>query len=939
MFDGTFVTGYNGETNNLVAGEIVRVSANLVVVRAQGDSSDDLQGTIGVVISGSVGRGGSVNVCIKGTVPVLLEPSEAIPTASDSLYVSPNVAGRATLVNYVGAFVIGIAFDTSQYNRLGSVRAVLTEAGGGLVGAKGATGATGVPGATGATGAGATGATGVAGAGGATGATGSGGVAGATGATGPAGATGTAGSPGGATGATGVTGAAGSPGGATGATGTTGATGATGPAGSGATGATGSGATGATGAGGASGATGATGPIGATGATGAGAALANTVKQNWVVDLAGAASTGTRSDHQHSAFPSPGSWVVYCVDYDGVVLTGNDATAQPGYAFDTSVLPPAGGTATMAAALAAAKTTPFKTLERVGQLLPREGNGANLVVLIAPRINGATYRNRANTADQDMASWMSNLSGWNICLIRGTTDFSNALSDKITAGFITASSAFASGYNPTAGSTQRLLNCQKVGGGSAGLPAESGGVSAISGYRIRFSATTPTVALQNWSTMIYKNTSGSITVPDDLPAVPAANDVFFIEQPGVAVGDFSHSVSQGAGNSNLTIVGIFGMQTGGEDLFFNEVVGPGCESRSGVWILSAIETTIFGDVVSPTYGDEAGGVVRIGVGLNAFSAIIYPVSAGWDQFAITGTIEATTLNAPEGNVGAASFLPAGIQVTTAAPASRDSTTALLCVGTAPTDPRAPLRITSPALPGGVYIADASGVTVYKVDVSNSGVPLVKIAGVGTVVSLFGITSVDGGNTDVVLDLTSCEGGIVRQLAFLAATATVGDIRLGGGAIGSWANLAFVNYPDSNGNDVIGAAGVVCSVCGFSGTVQAATSAFSVMRINGASVSSVAAVTAASAASSMTLHAVIGVLITDTVSANQVGLIIPLGPVPVVFTANDPPQGSSAYVATSAGLCAIAPPAHSCFLGYVIRNDPTGSPRAVINLIQSPTPTT
>jgi hypothetical protein len=194
MLDGSYVTGYNAESNNLIQGEVVRVFSSggqKRVVRAQAPSA--LQGLLGVVHSGVVGPGGPVVVAAiaSAAVKILLDTG-LTPIDGGTLYVSAVTAGRATTT--MSGAALAIAYDISKYATTTSVIGILAQNTG--------LGATGVGGATGATGAaGATGTAGTAGTAGATGATG----------VGATGATGAAGTPGGATGATGV--------GATGATG------------------------------------------------------------------------------------------------------------------------------------------------------------------------------------------------------------------------------------------------------------------------------------------------------------------------------------------------------------------------------------------------------------------------------------------------------------------------------------------------------------------------------------------------------------------------------------------------------------------------------------------------------------------------------------------------------------------------------------------------
>lgn len=192
--DSVIVPAFNA-TTALIQGEVVRISANNAIVRAQSNAPGNLVGLIGVTFSG-IGPGGPAQVAVSGLSRVLLGAG-LTPIADETLYVSAVTAGRAS--NVANGPSIGVIKDTTKYAIDGSVIAVLISSGTG----SGATGATGVAGATGpagATGAGATGATGPTGASGATGATGAGatGATGVTGATGPAGATGA-----GATGATG----------------------------------------------------------------------------------------------------------------------------------------------------------------------------------------------------------------------------------------------------------------------------------------------------------------------------------------------------------------------------------------------------------------------------------------------------------------------------------------------------------------------------------------------------------------------------------------------------------------------------------------------------------------------------------------------------------------------------------------------------------------
>lgn len=128
--------------------------------------------------------------------------------------------------------------------------------------------------------------------------------------------------------------------------------------------------------------------------------------------------------------PKPGEFWTVKIDYDA----GNDTTGAIGVATSE------------ASSLAAA--APFKTIEKAGQLIPREGSSASLLVLVKPHlVSGVAtvYRNIANSADET-GSWLNGLNNWHF-LGRGSLDFANDSNDKIRAGFVAAAGANAGGYN------------------------------------------------------------------------------------------------------------------------------------------------------------------------------------------------------------------------------------------------------------------------------------------------------------------------------------------------------------------------------------------------------------------------------------------------------------------------------------------------------------
>ena len=82
----------------------------------------------------------------------------------------------------------------------------------------------------------------------------------------------------------------------------------------------------------------------------------------------------------------PADWPIdtvayFAVDYDG----GSDANL--GFSL---------------VSMAAAGAAPMKTLQQLFNVFPKMGNGRIAVIAIKPRAAGATYRNKANTADDDL---------------------------------------------------------------------------------------------------------------------------------------------------------------------------------------------------------------------------------------------------------------------------------------------------------------------------------------------------------------------------------------------------------------------------------------------------------------------------------------------------------------------------------------------------------
>ena len=160
----------------------LKSGANNTVVRAQANSAPNVQGVNGIVLSGSSAPGSAVLLTSIGRAPMIQMESGLTLAVGQTVYVSPNVAGKGTNVQPANVSTIGSIADISNYVARGTVVVdVVVGAGGGggggaqgAQGAAGATGAQGFQGATGGGGQGAQGFTGVQGAQGAQGTQGGG---------------------------------------------------------------------------------------------------------------------------------------------------------------------------------------------------------------------------------------------------------------------------------------------------------------------------------------------------------------------------------------------------------------------------------------------------------------------------------------------------------------------------------------------------------------------------------------------------------------------------------------------------------------------------------------------------------------------------------------------------------------------------------------------
>lgn len=174
-----------------------------------------------------------------------------------------------------------------------------------------------------------------------------------------------------------------------------------------------------------------------------------------------------------------------------------------------------------AAAVVAAK---IKTVERLLQILPRNGNGRMCKILFKNRSGGSTYRKADGTTFADLD--LTGIHGYRWIGRCGSTDLSNTTNDMTQAGGIVS----RAGPNG-----DESFTVATISGGVITIASGSFGTDADqAGLRLRFKGNvTPDV--ENFCYSLYRvNSTTSLRyVGSALTPTPVAGDDFFIERVGV----------------------------------------------------------------------------------------------------------------------------------------------------------------------------------------------------------------------------------------------------------------------------------------------------------------------------------------------------------------------------------------------------------------------
>ncbi len=379
-----------------------------------------------------------------------------------------------------------------------------------------------------------------------------------------------------------------------------------------------------------------------------------------------------------------------------------------------------------------------------------------------------------------------------LSLVRGTatnttanaTAFSDDANDRIYQGWATATGMNAAGYNPTGAPTTTVIQCLKVG---AVAPAFGAEPALPLGARIRFDAATTTAALRNICRVVQAVTgTDTLTLDSALPAVPVAGDVFYLEMGGLSLPVHTLALSPTGSSSELQLCGL-NIPAGGF------LLGAGDFTLAGVFCGSLaiggsgrinqqsgfVETTTSGSVT-------IGGCMRSEAAASyqrcSTIAMSAHVALGTTTFfgnsstpSITGCFvcAGSVAMSPNGNTG--------LLVATAA--------RVIAPGTGLGN----LTLAGQWQIGGLALTNAGAKPAMRMtQASSSYISFANAAVTGST-----------GNNDVGLDVSAATGTLVLIGTVPTVTGALGDVRVAGGAIITWAQ-ALAGYVDANGNRFVSA---------------------------------------------------------------------------------------------------------------------------------------
>jgi hypothetical protein len=462
--------------------------------------------------------------------------------------------------------------------------------------------------------------------------------------------------------------------------------------------------------------------------------------------------------------------------------------------------------------MATAGTKALLTIAQLRKILPPNGAGRSIVIAFGP-----------GTWEEDLD--LRGIDGYRQRLVRSTADFSNSASDKIVCAAVQAQAGPDIGGKWTCAGGATTLTLSVASGTLSSEPA-------LIQKRLRFLSTTTTVALRNFCVNINANTTTAITVGKPLPAVPAAGDVFVIEQPATYV---QRIIDEGADALDTALaassvstpyaspVAIVGITSTSPGTFTTPSVSVSrrfaamsfCEVNNPTSGLSVIFRGCTSATVRESYFDETAAEIVTGVGLRSEQRLVVDkVQEGY--FSALGLMNAS---APVGSFvnnvqqliygKAGSYFASGNQIravgATLSGSPANSTSTRNFIGSFTQE--SPTRFNF-AFAGTSHIdLEASNVAIQNCNLISGTFACIRIQGLGLNVVVDGVTGASG-NANVGIDTSGCFQSTFRLgvSASNTVTGSVGNIKAAASVIATHAGLTLTNFVDSNGNNYVGSAG-------------------------------------------------------------------------------------------------------------------------------------
>lgn len=550
-----------------------------------------------------------------------------------------------------------------------------------------------------------------------------------------------------------------------------------------------------------------------------------------------------------------------------------------------------------------------QTIAGLLAILPRSGAGRTAVILIAnASASGTTY---AETLD------LSGCHGYARILVRGSTDLSNSTTDRVTCGFMQGQAGpNGDGYWEVASVTgTSAINV------ASGLSTTGAG---LEGWRVRFSSG----ALSGTCRPIWRNSATAIEWDQDATA-PATNVQFYTEKPGVRLSRYLAPTgigtiisSAGTYIQTVTVVGIAvtsstagAFQAGHSEHEFYCGCEVATDATTRLFQTSAGARAI---ELSKSYLDETNTTRAVGMGLRcAGGYFLAPMALAIQTGGFAGVMTAalsdpTNINLMSSTVlfvAGGTIFRRGVEVQCIPVSGR--------IGGFPLGGffgnGSSSSVRKSRIINGPLVYRGGGLDFNGIEWEGCTVPGFKwnpvqatfVVRGGPTTYLDGLSNGSGGgNTDVGIDVTDNYGGelVIGTKNSCSLSGTVGEIRLAGSALATYADLAKTNVVDKNRNNVIGTGGSRVGQCTLYTQKSAAGVVGKMVRSNNTTGQAVLSLADTLANANRTL----GVAVTSP-AADANGYYVNYG-VPYVEFDGTATVGNTAYVdEAQAGLASATPP--------------------------------